>query len=226
MARIHPHEHVRALADAGFGKVRVPVEFGGYDVDLPTLFRLLVEAGEADSNIPQIWRGHFTATEILRQETDPVARDHWLSRIGEGTVFGNAQSETADRSTPSRVHTVPDGTRVVDGTKFYSTGALFADVIRAEVVDADDDGHQRKFVVLDARHDGVKHLNDCDGIGQRLTGSGTTVFTRVPVLPHGILAQDAAAVRGLDSFVQIVHLANLAGIARGIVRGRTRTRSR
>lgn len=223
----HPDAGVRDLADAGFGRLRVPREFGGFDVDLPTLFSLLAEAGEADSNIPQIWRGHFTATEILRRETDETARNHWLSRIGEGAVFGNAQSESADRVKQTRIHTNPAGTVVVNGTKFYSTGARFADYIRVAAVDGT---RTTTFVVVDAHHSGVKHLNDWDGIGQRLTGSGSTVFTGVPVLPHGTLARERAAVRGLDSFVQVVHLANLAGIARAIVRdtveivrGRTRT---
>ncbi|MFD5177944.1 acyl-CoA dehydrogenase family protein [Nocardia sp. NPDC058379] len=238
----HPDELIRALADAGFGRLRVPVEFGGFDVDLPTLFALLAEAGQADSNIPQIWRGHFTTTEILRAETDPVVREHWLRRVGAGAVFGNAQSEpsalvaeaafaegesTGWGVTTTKARVGADGVRVVSGTKFYSTGARFADFIRAAVVD--DEG-TRGFVVIPARHPGVTHADDWDGIGQRQTGSGTTYFVDVPVEEHGDIGRYQESLRGLDSFVQIVHLANLTGIARSIVaetadivRARTRT---
>ncbi|MGQ4599450.1 acyl-CoA dehydrogenase family protein [Nocardia sp. R6R-6] len=238
----HPDELIRSLADAGFGRLRVPVEFGGFDVDLPTLVAVLAEAGQADSNIPQIWRGHFTTTEILRAETDPVVREHWFRRIGEGAVFGNAQSEPAALvaaaapaegesgrwgAITTREHIGADGTRVVSGTKFYSTGARFADFIRTAV--ADDDGN-RRFVVIPARHPGVTHADDWDGIGQRQTGSGTTYFVDVPVAEHGDVGRHKESLRGLDSFVQIVHLANLTGIARSIVaetaaivRARTRT---
>ncbi|MEV0706915.1 acyl-CoA dehydrogenase family protein [Nocardia aurea] len=238
----HPDELVRALADAGFGRLRVPVEFGGFDVDLPTLFDLLAEAGQADSNIPQIWRGHFTTVEILREEIDEDVRQYWLRRVGAGTVFGNAQSEpsavvaeavaagAAARewgATTTRVRTDENGDRFVSGTKFYSTGARFADYIRAAV--ADDKG-TRGFVVVAARHAGVTHVDDWDGIGQRQTGSGTTLFDNVPVEPHGDIGAFKESLRGLDSFVQIVHLANLTGIARSIVaetvdlvRVRTRT---
>ncbi|MGQ4615519.1 acyl-CoA dehydrogenase family protein [Nocardia sp. R7R-8] len=238
----HPDELIRSLADAGFGRLRVPVEFGGFDVDLPTLVALLAEAGQADSNIPQIWRGHFTTTEILRAETDPVVREHWFRRISEGAVFGNAQSEPAAlvaEAAPAegesvgwgtittREHIGADGARVVSGTKFYSTGARFADFIRTAV--ADDDGN-RRFVVIPARHPGVTHADDWDGIGQRQTGSGTTYFVDVPVAEHGDVGRHQESLRGLDSFVQIVHLANLTGIARSIVaetaaivRARTRT---
>ncbi|MGW0036589.1 acyl-CoA dehydrogenase family protein [Gordonia sp. NPDC003376] len=221
----HPYTLIRELADAGFGRLRVPREFGGFDVDLPTLFTLLAEAGEADSNVPQIWRGHFTTTEILRAEADPDVRRYWLTRVGEGAVFGNAQSEPSAQVAgvadgegwgviTSRVRRTDAGERLVSGTKFYSTGARFADYVRTAVLD--DDG-TRGFVVVDARHPGVEHVDDWDGIGQRQTGSGTTVLTDVPVEPHGDIGRYRDSLRGLDSFVQIVHLANLAGIARSIV---------
>ncbi|WP_067676941.1 acyl-CoA dehydrogenase family protein [Nocardia miyunensis] len=238
----HPDELIRALGDAGFGRLRVPAEFGGFDVDLPTLFDLLAEAGRADSNIPQIWRGHFTTTEILRAETDSEVRTYWLRRIGAGAVFGNAQSEPSAviaaavaagtvtgewGSTTTRVRTDEHGRRLVSGTKFYSTGSRFADYIRAAVVDEDG---KRGFVVIPAHHPGVAHADDWDGIGQRQTGSGTTIFNDVPVEEHGEIGRYRESLRGLDSFVQIVHLANLTGIARGIVaetvdlvRARTRT---
>jgi alkylation response protein AidB-like acyl-CoA dehydrogenase len=234
----HPYALVQALADAGFGRLRVPREYGGFDVTLPALFEFLAEAGQADSNIPQIWRGHFTTTEILRAEIDDRVRSKWLRVIGDGAVFGNAQSEpsaavAAGQDPPgwgvitTRVRTDADGRRLVSGTKFYSTGSRFADYIRAAVID--EEGN-RGFVVLPARHPGVTHVDDWDGIGQRQTGSGTTLFDGVPVEDLGNVGRYKESLRGLDSFVQVVHLANLAGIARSIVaetinvvRGRTRT---
>ncbi|MDT5323457.1 MAG: hypothetical protein QOF25_609, partial [Mycobacterium sp.] len=225
-------------ADAGFGRLRVPREFGGFDVDLPTFVALLAEAGQADSNIPQIWRGHFTATEILRLETDPVIQQHWFHAVNSGAVFGNAQSEPSSQvagldspdgfgAITTRVYRDDAGALRVSGTKFYSTGSRFADYIRTAVVDEEG---QRGFAVIPGRHPGVQHVDDWDGIGQRQTGSGTTHLTEVPVEEHGNVGRYADSLRGLDSFVQIVHLANLAGIARSllaetidIVRARTRT---
>jgi alkylation response protein AidB-like acyl-CoA dehydrogenase len=212
-----PYELVAELVAAGFGRLRVPVADGGFGVDLPTLFELLAETGRADSNVPQILRGHFTAVEILRHAHDREAAGYWLNRIAEGAVFGNAQSEVAalspDFLPTTRIH-VLDGRRVVSGVKYYSTGSLYADFIRVGVLDEE---RRQTFAIVDARHCGVTHDDDWDGIGQRLTGSGTTHFTDVPLLEHGEVGRYTEELKILPAFVQLVHLANLAGIARRIV---------
>lgn len=218
------HEEIQALAAAGFGRLRVPVEHGGFGVDLPTLFELLAEAGRADSNVPQILRGHFTTVEILRQSPSAELRTHWLRRIANGAIFGNAQSEPAAASPDflptTRLHRVA-GRPVISGVKYYSTGALYADYIRvaATVDDPGDTANDGKvtFAVVAARDTGVTHDDDWDGIGQRLTGSGTTHFDRVPVQDNGELGHSKENLRSIQAFVQLVHLANLAGIARNVV---------
>jgi alkylation response protein AidB-like acyl-CoA dehydrogenase len=229
----HLFELVRELAEAGFGRLRVPAEHGGYGVDLPTLFELLAEVGQADSNVPQILRGHFSAVELLRGSDDTGTAAYWLRRIAEGVVFGNGQSEPAGANPAgngfeitTRLHRA-GGHLVVSGTKFYSTGSLYADYIRVGVLDEDG---QRAFAIVPARHPGVVHVDDWDGIGQRLTGSGTTHFEAVPVAEHGQLGLVRDSLRSLPAFFQIVHLANLAGIARSlreetiaVVRSRKRT---
>ena len=212
----HPYEQVRALADAGLGRLRTPRESGGLGVDLPTLFEVLAEVGRADSNVTQIFRGHFTTVEILRNAPGSERAAHWLRRTAAGAVFGNAQSEAAvgpgfPNSTQIREL---DGRLVVSGTKYYSTGSRFADYIR---VSADDEAGATRFAVVSARHPGVTHVDDWDGVGQRLTGSGTTHFDDVPVEQHGDLGDAAGGYRGIEAFMQLVHLANLAGIARRLL---------
>jgi alkylation response protein AidB-like acyl-CoA dehydrogenase len=216
-SRNHPFEQIRALMDAGFGRLRVPVEHGGFGVTLPVLFELLAEAGKADSNIPQILRGHFTTVEILRHEPDREQSEHWLRAIARGAVFGNAQSEPAAVGRGFDIQTRVlelDGRRVVSGTKFYSTGSIYADFIRVAALDEEDSA---VFAVVAADHAGVTHAHDWDGVGQRLTGSGTTHFQQVPVEEFGYLGRSRGDLKAIPAFVQIVHLANLAGVARNLV---------
>lgn len=62
-SRTLPYEPIQWLKDAGFGAVRVPIEYGGGGASVPQLFELLIELAEADSNVPQALRGHFAFVE-------------------------------------------------------------------------------------------------------------------------------------------------------------------
>ncbi len=229
--RILPVEEVQALRDAGFGALRVPTEFGGADIELEDLFRLLIELGEADSNLPQLLRGHVAFVETQRALPDSPHRTEWLTRIGSGEVlFGNAQAERGDSTTPSTTLEERDGRLLLNGRKYYSTGTIFADWIWAGARQGD------QFVALSVRADapGVTRLDDWDGFGQRLTGSGTTIFDDVAVDPAHVLPwtdndenRPLAYAQGL---YQLILLAALAGIARAVrrdavafVKPRTRT---
>lgn len=53
------HDAIGWLREAGFGALRVPVVHGGLGASVEQLFDLLIELGEADSNLPQALRSHF-----------------------------------------------------------------------------------------------------------------------------------------------------------------------
>ncbi|MBF4463222.1 MULTISPECIES: acyl-CoA dehydrogenase family protein [unclassified Rathayibacter] len=229
-ARELPAEQIRALADAGFGAVRVPVEAGGAGASLPQLFRLLTELAAADSNIPQALRGHFALVEDRLLATDGT-RERWLQRFTAGQLGGNAWTEvgavaigdvltkvTPIEGDPSRFH--------VNGTKYYSTGSIFADWIDA-FAQRSDTG-QKVIAIVDARQSGVEHSDDWDGFGQRGTGSGTSTFRDAVVAAEDVIDFETR-FRYQTAFYQAVLLAVLAGsIAAGEreiaaeVRARTR----
>ena len=96
------------------------------------------------------------------------------------------------------------------------------------------DGDDRVLVVVPVDAPGVTIVDDWDGFGQRLTGSGTTRFDDVHVDDDALLRRRPQAEgRGeeyLTAFYQLFHIAALAGIARAAlrdatvyVRGKTRT---
>ena len=128
-------------------------------------------------------------------------------------LVGNAISEPGvgaiDRY---RTTLVPDGEDLrLDGTKYYSTGSLYADYI---VVAADRDG-ERVAVLVDADAAGVTQHDDWDGFGQRLTASGTTEFHGVSVPGDRILGPGYGTPGRTygTSYLQLVQLSVLAGIA-------------
>ena len=206
-----PEEEVRLLAEAGFGALRLPVDAGGAGLTITEFTDLLIELGTADSNQPQLWRNHIAFVEDRVWHRSAPGADGWLERIASGDIVGGAWSERATvPGAPSS--TLFDETTqppTVSGTKYYSTGSIYGDWISVAAKTADDTD---VFVIVDARGDGVELFDDWDGIGQRLTGSGTTVLDRVAVAEDALFRADERAPHQ-EIIYQIVLLASLAGVA-------------
>lgn len=215
--RALPYEPIEWLKAAGFGAVRVPVEYGGAGASLPQLIRLLIELGEADSNLPQALRGHFAFVED-RLNADPgPARDVWFQRFVAGELVGNAWTEVGDVAIGDVITRVSrDGDRwVVNGEKYYSTGTIFADWID---VFARRDGDGRDVIaVVRTGQPGVTRSDDWDGFGQRSTGSGTTKFENAQVNEADII-DFSTRFKYQTAFYQLVLLAVLAGVGRAALR--------
>jgi alkylation response protein AidB-like acyl-CoA dehydrogenase len=217
--RILPFEEVKELKDAGFGALRVPVRFGGDGLGLVDFFRLLIELGEADSNLPQLLRGHIAFVETQIAQPESTHRSGWLRRIARREIlFGNAQAERSDSSTPTTRLTEEDGRLLLNGRKYYSTGTLFADWIWSGAAYGDT----FTALAVPVTATGVTRVDDWDGFGQRLTGSGTTIFENVEIDPAHVLPwDDNAEARSLaysQALYQLILLASLAGIGRAVLR--------
>ncbi|AJK50729.1 acyl-CoA dehydrogenase family protein [Burkholderia plantarii] len=205
-----PFDALGWLRDAGLTAARVPREHGGLGLALPDLFELLIELSEADSNLTQALRAHFGFVEhVLGSEAERRAR--WLPRLAKGDIVGGAWSEPGDARQAqfaTRLTRAADGWRL-DGTKFYTTGSLFADWIHVGATDPDD---AYVSVTIDRHAAGVEVDDDWDGMGQRLTASGTSRFAGVAVDAREIVTSAPFAYS--EAFYQLVHLATLAGIGR------------
>ncbi|NYD67629.1 acyl-CoA dehydrogenase family protein [Agromyces atrinae] len=219
-----PFDEVRALKDAGFGALRVPVEFGGDGLSIAEVAELLVELATADSNLPQIFRGHLAYLEDRLVAEPSAERDAWLTRLGSGEIVGNAWSEVGagGLGSPTTRATRDGDAWRVDGRKFYTTGSIFADW--TDVTAASDDGDVTALVRTDAP--GVTIHDDWDGFGQPLTGTGTIVFDGAPSEHVALFGE---RFRYQTAHYQLVLLAVLAGIATAVERDagheiRSRTR--
>lgn len=226
--RTLPHDQIRALARSGFTALRVPTHLGGGGATLPELFNLLIELGEADSNVVQSIRAHLGFVEQVLGSSRPEWREAWLERLAAGALVGPGRSETGEVVQGRRATRLQqrDDRWILTGTKFYSTGALFADWIDVGASGADG----VEYAVLVPRDaPGVEQLDDWNGFGQRLTSSGTTHFRDV-VVESTQIRPDSERFSYYQPFYQLVHLANAAGIGRAISGEtaeavRTRTRS-
>jgi alkylation response protein AidB-like acyl-CoA dehydrogenase len=217
-ARTLPFEQIEWLRDAGFGAVRVPAEYGGAGASAVDLFRLLIELARADSNVAHIWRGHFAFLEVRLTRADIDYRRYWGEQAVAGVVVGNAQSESGTSTwleSKTTLIDADDGGLRLNGEKYYSTGTIFSSWSNVTARYGED--HVSIAVPLD--RDGVTVLDDWDGFGQRLTGTGTTVFADVAVDRAHLTVhrREDRELTYTGGFYQLFLLAVLTGIARAAV---------
>ena len=216
-SRSLPFEQVKWLKEAGFGAVRVPVQYGGAGASLPQLFELLIELAEADSNLPQALRGHFAFVEDRLNAHADVPQDTWFKRFVDGDLVGNAWTEVGSikiGQVGTRVSRV-DEQWVVNGTKYYSTGSIFADWI--DLYAQRDDNGADVIAAVRVQQPGITQSDDWDGFGQRTTGSGTSVFENAVVEPENLL-DFTTRFKYQTAFYQLVLLAVQTGAGRAAVR--------
>lgn len=226
--RILPFEQVVWLKDAGFTTLRVPNRHGGDPVNHEHLFRLLIELAEADSNVAHLLRSHFSFVETAALQPSAF-QDRWFPRIADGQIFGNAATERGGNALGTTRTTLQheDGQWFLTGEKYYTTGSIFADWV---VVMASTQGVEgRQYALVKADDARVTIVDDWDGFGQPLTGTGTARFAGVPVDAGDILQRTVTSTLE-PAFFQLFLLAVLAGIGRAalrdvrdLVRARTRT---
>ncbi|MFT4034882.1 MAG: acyl-CoA dehydrogenase family protein [Patulibacter sp.] len=182
---IAPFEQIRLLADAGVGRLRIPVAEGGAGASVRELFEVLIELAAADSNVAHILRVHFWFVEQQLQSADLERRARWIALINAGEIFGNGISEQNGKQiglsgfTTTLTPDADDATKFrLTGEKFYSTGSLYS--TWTQIFATTPDGHLAAVTVPTDR-EGVTIEDDWDGFGQRLTGTGTTRLENVLV---------------------------------------------
>ena len=214
------YDAVKALREAGFGKVRIPQIYGGLGATIPQFFRLLMELATADSNVSHSFRGHFAFLEERINQREQEAVEFWFPKVLSGKMIGYAMAERTNETGNSTLLTQEGENWRLNGIKYYSTGTIYADWIVA----AAKDGEEIVSVAVPTDAEGVECIDDWDGFGQRLTGSGTTKFHNVLIKPEFIIRRfnpDDHEKRedsyGL-SFLQMILLASIAGAGRAALR--------
>ena len=213
--RILPREEIERFSESGLWAITVPREHGGAAVSAGTLAEVTATIAAADGSLGQIPQNHFFVVEALRLTGSDAQQRRWYARLLQGERLGNALSEVGTRDVHDYRTTLRrEGDRLrLDGRKFYSTGALFAHTVAA--LAKDEDG-RIIFALVDPASPGLTLHDDWSGIGQRTTGSGTTVFDDVTVDPANVIPFGDAFERPtpMGPLAQIIHAAVDIGIGR------------
>ncbi|HEY9310776.1 acyl-CoA dehydrogenase family protein, partial [Williamsia sp.] len=230
--RLLPGPELDQLTESGLLAITVPQEYGGSELPAATVAEVFRILASADPSIAQIPHSHFVYVKAMREQGTPAQQEFFFGEVLAGKRFGNAQSETGTKHvrdirttlTPeSAVAEVPTERAprprrwLLNGTKGYATGALFADWIPV-LTHLDVDGPLH-VAWVERTTPGVTVIDDWNGMGQRTTASGTVELINVQVTDDRItpyhLTFDRPQTYG--AFAQLLHSALDVGIARAAV---------
>jgi alkylation response protein AidB-like acyl-CoA dehydrogenase len=221
--RVHPHDALALLRQARFGALHLPVAEGGGGGTLRDVMEEATHLAEADSNVAHIFRNHFTFVERFLVGSTDERRLGWRRTVLDGGIVGLATTELDRPQTggtyPLKTTLTPDGDGFrLRGTKYYSTGSLYADLILIRATAPDNVG---VTVVIPADRQGVDLIDDWDGIGQRVTGTGTTNLHDVHVEAHEVIV-DRDNPSYLLPYTSTIAQLFLTAINAGIIRATLR----
>ncbi len=224
--RVLPGAELERLSSSGLLAVTVPAAFGGAELPVETLVEVFRILAAGDPSVAQVPHSHFVYVNAMRYQGTADQQRFFFSQVLAGKRFGNAQSETGTRHVRDiRTTLTPagNGRWTLDGTKGYSTGALFADWIpvlaHRDTLAAPGTGPLHvAWVERDAA--GVTVTDDWNGMGQRTTASGTVRLVDVEVAEDRITPYHLTfeGPQTYGAFAQVLHAALDVGIARAALR--------
>lgn len=212
-------EQVKALK---LGALRLPIELGGKGLSIEELFKVLIDIAQYDNDLPQILRSHYQFVEEVLRSTDQDFQKFWIAVFSQGEIVGNAYTEppshTVVGSGEYKTKLIKiEGGYEVSGTKIFSTGTLYADYVSVRV---NNEQGEPLSIIIPTNRTGIKRLDDWDGIGQKFTASGTTIFENVKVFTSEINKVSTEQVK-FKPFTQLFLHSIIAGIVKEIVREAT-----
>lgn len=213
--RLLPWDELDTFSQSGLWGITVPQAYGGAGVSNVTLATVIATLSAADGSLAQIPQNHYYALEVLRVGGSEAQKRFFYGLALEGQRFGNALAEIGHKDFKRRARIEPDGHGYrISGQKFYCTGAIFAHWIPTLVVNAQEES----YLAFVPRHSaGVTVIDDWDGFGQRVTGSGSVHFDQVWVDAEWVVPFKASFDRPttIGPFAQILHCAIDIGQAYG-----------
>ena len=216
-----PYPIIDAIRSARLGALRVEPE-AGQGATNRDLFEVVIRLGDADPNVAHILRNHFTFVERFVRGHRSAKHEKWRRAVSDGAIFGLAYGELDTARVGGKdantVLTPEGGGYRLNGTKYYSTGTLYSDYVLVRAKLPDD---TLASAIIPTMRAGVELLDDWDGFGQRLTGSGTTILRDVRIEADEVVP-DSEGHFFTQSYTgpvpQLVLTAINAGILRNILR--------
>lgn len=213
-----PLRELDLYSQSGIWSINVPKAYGGPGLSHATLAKVISIVASGDPAVAQIAQNHIAILNVVDLDATEAQKRQIFGWALRGLRFGNAFSELGGKTVAdfqTRV-TFQGDEAVVNGEKFYTTGALLAHVV--PIVAIGEDGGAW-LVFADRQAPGLTVTNNWSSFGQRTTASGSVRLEDVSVpRDRAVKLRDEAAAPSVQGPVsQIIQAAIDAGIARNAI---------
>jgi SfnB family sulfur acquisition oxidoreductase len=211
-----PTAEMAAFDASGLLGITVPRQDGGGDLPLGAMVDVVRPIAAADSAIAQTPQAHFLMVDVLAIAGSDAQRARLLGDVVAGRRIASALAERGGKHAQdlkTRLRLTSDGV-VLDGTKYYATGALTAHWIAVSALDEQD---RVALAFVPRETAGVTLTDDWNVMGQRATVSGSVRFDNVAVDPELVLPywECFEVPQLMGARAQLYHAAIQVGLATG-----------
>lgn len=212
-----PVDELDLYSQSGIWSILIPKRFGGPGLSHATLAKVIAIVASGDPAVAQIAQNHIAIAALVDLDATEEERARVFGWSLAGLRFGNAFSEFGGKDVADfKTRVVFEGDEaVVNGEKFYTTGALLSHIV--PIVSVGEDGIYLVFADRDAP--GLTITNNWSSFGQRTTASGAARIDNVRVpRARAVRLRDTTlhpSVQGPVS--QIIQAAIDVGIARSAI---------
>ncbi|MCZ6893493.1 MAG: SfnB family sulfur acquisition oxidoreductase [Gammaproteobacteria bacterium] len=209
-----PLQELDQYSQSGLWGLTIPKQYGGPEVSYATLAKVFVIVSAADGSLGQLPQNHYAILDLVHTCASEEQKRYFYGKVLGGMRLGNGFAERASKHTGlfETTLTKRDGGFVVNGQKFYSSGALLSHMV--PIGAADEDG-QIYMAFFDRDAPGLEIIDDWTSFGQRTTASGTILITEAPIDESRIINATSAYEKPSPNgpVCQIMHAAVDLGIA-------------
>ena len=175
-----PWSLIEAFTQSGLGSLSIPRDFGGPQVSYVTLAEVFAIISAADPALGQIPQNQVGILNLILNTATQAQKEQLFGSVLQGWRIGNAGPERGSKNTLDlKARITADGDAfVINGQKFYSTGALFAHWIAVKAL---NEAGKQVIAFVQRATPGLRVVDDWSGFGQRTTASGTVLLNNVRV---------------------------------------------
>jgi alkylation response protein AidB-like acyl-CoA dehydrogenase len=220
-----PFENLAEAKEAGFNRLTVPTEYGGFGYWMPGnfsgLYRLLERMAYWDTNTAQLLQVHNHAAGIIGFHSNPSQRDRFMPQIVDGAYLASLGSEAhlyenGAEALASELTAVEGGFRLTARKAFASVAAIAKYLMVWCAVEGDTAYASRMvFAVVPTDAPGVTLLDDWHMLGMRSTVSCSVAFEDVFVPADDVVGEPGGWINNDPRTFSCGYASNHLGTAQG-----------